>query len=257
MGNNDYLIEKNEYSVEQTLRGLYTIVAYFIITTIVEYILGHIFIKIGGDLTFLSSLLNFILYVLMATSIILINRHELKHEFLRMRKMPDHVSKIVIGFLALYFSSALISNFASMIEYGANYWSLLKDGKLIADTTSANQSTIVSMLNNRKTVLLMFLSAFLLGPFVEEAVFRRAIFKVIKKEEIAFILSSSLFAFIHIISSFGDYSFLSILLMFIEYFVSGFVLTLIYVNAHKNIWVSTIVHAAYNGISMLFILSLS
>ena len=93
-------------------------------------------------------------------------------------------------------------------------------------------------------VALVIFSIFL-APFVEEIVFRRAIFGFLEKISIplAVIVSGLTFGFIHVLS--GDF------IQLIIYGSLGLALAYIYYRSNKNIMTVTAIHMIYNLIIMI------
>ena len=82
------------------------------------------------------------------------------------------------------------------------------------------------------------------APFVEEIVFRKAIFSFFKNDWLALLTSTLAFALIHVISS------LDFIHIF-PYLAAGFIFSLAYILSKRNIWVTIIAHSLINLISFI------
>ena len=107
--------------------------------------------------------------------------------------------------------------------------------------------TIVRMLNSNGIVFIV-LSAVLIGPVVEELVFRKSIFGLIKNNTIAILVSSIIFGAIHLTA---EASFAEALINGISYFAMGLVFGFIYIKNQRNIMAPIAVHILVNLISVV------
>jgi len=201
----------------------------------------------------ITAWINFLTYIALIIPLAIINRKELKESFTEMTKTKGYVKAIVISCLLAYASNYLISIYAADITYRFNDAYRIF-GKEFIHSESNNQNTIVAILHS-DGALITILSAAIIGPIVEELVFRKALFGIIKDKELALFVSASIFSMIHVISSIGNYNMFSILLMFFTYFLPGLAFGYIYYK-HDNIWYPAIAHMIMNTISMIAILLL-
>ena len=96
----------------------------------------------------------------------------------------------------------IINNLAAMIavSVGLSIVSmLLKQILNLGTDTSTNQSAINSILDSNGAFL-MIISAVVIGPLVEEIIFRKVIFGLIPNDILAIIVSSTLFGLVHVTS---------------------------------------------------------
>ena len=105
-----------------------------------------------------------------------------------------------------------------------------------------NQNSVIDMVNNYP--IFMFLSSAIFAPFVEEIVFRKAIFSFFKNDWLALLTSTLAFALIHVIAS------LDFIHIF-PYLAAGFIFSLAYILSKRNIWVTIIAHSLINLISFI------
>lgn len=123
----------------------------------------------------------------------------------------------------------------------------------IVNTVFSN-SNIAERANNVEALMsIPFGIALLLGgifiPYIEELVFRKAIFNLLKecKPTVFYILSSLIFASIHWQNPENPAKAIGIL---ISTFLSGYYFALMY-NRNKTIWMSFLAHASYNSFVLL------
>jgi membrane protease YdiL (CAAX protease family) len=117
-------------------------------------------------------------------------------------------------------------------------------------STPVNQKAILDMLSSDGLVFTL-LSAIIIGPIVEELIFRKAIFGLIKHKYVALVVSSVIFGFIHVSS---ESSILVSLYQVIPYVSLGFVFGYLYLKHEKNIMIPIIVHMLSNFISIILTL---
>jgi hypothetical protein len=202
---------------------------------------------ISGPQRFLSTdasaLLNFIIYLIMIPGIIYFMKSDLEIDWMEVKaKGKDIILPIIIGYGLVW-----VGNIASNII--STYLSEL----LSLDIGEAvNQQAIIGAVQSNLGML-MIISAVFIGPVIEELIFRKALFGLIKKDSIALFVSTLIFGLIHVV---GEASLAEALINGVSYFVMGFVFGYIYLKNDRNIWVPTIVHIINNGISILFILLL-
>ena len=104
-----------------------------------------------------------------------------------------------------------------------------------------NQDTLISLLNDYKLLTIIYIV--LIGPIVEELVFRYSFSTFIKNDHLFLLISSLTFAIIHGVG-----------IITILYFLMGVALGYIYLKTNKNIVASTIVHIINNLISVILML---
>lgn len=94
----------------------------------------------------------------------------------------------------------------------------------------------------------MISAAVILGPLVEEIVFRHVGFKFIKNPKIALIVTSLIFGLIHVSS---EPNILYAITQGITYIGLGLILGTLYLKNNQNLMTIFLIHAIYNGISVL------
>lgn len=201
--------------------------------------------QIISGFTTLSSfglnVVNFSTYIILLPWVYFILKTDLWRDFKPFKQLGlQAVTLIITGYLLVIFgnllSNALSSGLAFLFDYQM--------------TEAANQLSIIRALNSRGMVL-MLISAIIIGPIVEELIFRKAFFGLISNVKIAMIASSFTFGAVHLI---GEASLLGALINGMSYIVMGFVFGYIYIRNQKNIWVPICVHILSNMIAILAIL---
>ena len=151
----------------------------------------------------------------------------------------NYINKIFM-YIAIFFAIKIFSSVITSLIAG-----LL--GMEIGD--SENQKTIIAIAKHAP--IMMFLSASILAPIVEEGIFRLGLKKVIGNKYL-FILSSGLiFGFMHIFPT--DLSLSVALTYSITYVTMGVYLAYVYEET-DNIWIPIMIHVFNNLLSMLAII---
>lgn len=168
-------------------------------------------------------------------------------------KIKKTLLTVLIGVAILYGINILINIFFSIIKFTDN---------------AANQEAIESMFTNNSGILIFIycIVIAIIGPLVEELIFRKAIFGCLKKfpklnKIWKIVISGLIFGLIHVISGIvegaiaGDTSLIiSEAINSITYVSMGFLFGGIYVYSEENIYPSLIVHIINNTISIVIIL---
>jgi len=187
-----------------------------------------------------SSILNFFIYFLMIPGIYFFMKSDLKIDFEHTKsEKKEMLIPILIGYAYVWVGN-LVSGLLS------TYFSGLFNLEV---SESANQQAIISAVTSQ-TGILMIISAVFIGPVIEELIFRKALFGLIKKDSIAIIVSTLVFGFIHVVT---EKSFAEAIVNGVAYFVMGFVFSYIYIKAKRNIMIPIIVHIINNAVSILLI----
>lgn len=191
----------------------------------------------------ISTLINFITYVLAIIPLAFLLFKFIKSDFKRLNKnVKIFLSFIIVGYLYIVLGN-IITNFAT------SFLRLITNTKEI---TSMNQTAINKMLHSNYAVL-MIIPVVIIGPIVEELVFRKSFFGIIKNDKIALVVSSLLFGLIHVI---GEPNIIDFIINLISYSIPGFALGLFYMKNDKNIVAPIIAHSVSNLISVIAILFL-
>ena len=206
----------------------------FFFTTDIEMIEN----EATGVTPFYSALYQFVLYAILLAAILVFMKNDVVYDFNQFKTMKSQWFIILVtGYLYVILAN-YISSFLSMA---------LSNALSIPISESVNQMTIVRMLNSNGIVFIV-LSAVLIGPVVEELVFRKSIFGLIKNNTIAILVSSIIFGAIHLTA---EASFAEALINGISYFAMGLVFGFIYIKNQRNIMAPIAVHILVNLISVV------
>lgn len=193
----------------------------------------------GTTLTaFYQSLYQFIIYAILLVVLYRLLKTELVYDFNQFKLIKNQWFVVIaVGYLYV-----LLGNIAS------NYISKFLSGLFktpIAE--SINQMTIVRMLHSNGVIFIV-LSAVIIGPIVEELIFRKSIFGLIKNPKVALLVSSVVFGAIHLT---GEASITTALINGVSYFTMGAIFGYIYLKNNKNIMAPIAVHILVNLISVV------
>ncbi|MFA6800482.1 MAG: CPBP family intramembrane glutamic endopeptidase [Acholeplasmataceae bacterium] len=249
------LIESDYYSLQQIFSGTQTLWSNNNLITLYHYTNQDIptvtidtpneatVTYMEWDLTgFANGLINFLVYILILPVIIIILKPNLAYD-LEMTKKAEKTK--IIGFIITGYVFLIFANFISQLI--SNGLSSLFNQPI---EESVNQIAIESILNSNGAVFVI-LSAILIGPIVEELIFRKSIFGLIKNQYVALVVSAFVFGAIHLT---GETSIVSALINGISYIIMGFVFGIIYIRLQKNIFYPIAVHVLSNLISIIGIL---
>lgn len=167
---------------------------------------------------------------------------------------PDTKLNTMLIWLVIFYGVNIASNLLiASISTNADYIDKLLSGSFNLSTTSNNQQILELSIQNGGFIPIL-LSAGILGPIVEELIYRKGIFGLFKEESYAFLTTSLIFGVIHVLSSLGyGYSPLDLALMTVPYIVSGALFGVMYIRTNQNIWICTAVHMISNLISIFSI----
>jgi|SRR5690554_5222589 len=192
--------------------------------------------------SYASAIINFILYLIIFIGLIIVMFNIIKDDFLRLSSFSETMKSSLLGLLILYGVNILGNMITIIIQ------ALLQERSI----DSLNQIAVVEALQSEQAVM-MVLSVVVLGPIVEELIFRKALFSFFKNKNFAVIITSVLFGLTHVIS---ETSFSSLLINLPSYLIPGLVFGYIYVRNDENVFIPTITHILSNLISVLLIFSL-
>lgn len=206
----------------------------FVITSDIEFI-----DYTGTSLDpFYASLYQLLIYVILILLLLKFLIKDLKYDFKRFKLIKNQwVVIIAVGYLYVLIGNYL-SNFISQI---------LSSALSIPISESVNQMSIVRMLNSNGLVFIV-ISAVFVGPIVEELIFRKSIFGLIKNPTIALIVSSLIFGAIHLTA---ETSLAVALINGVSYFTMGAIFGYIYLKNKKNIMAPIAVHIVVNLVSVV------
>ncbi|MFA5692062.1 MAG: type II CAAX endopeptidase family protein [Acholeplasmataceae bacterium] len=191
-------------------------------------------------------IISLITYIILTVSLFFILKPSIKNDFnlLMENKDKQYFGKIITGILIImaFNIAAGVISIAFNNIFG------------VPDDISANQLSINITLKSPYFITMIF-TAVIMAPIVEELVFRKSIFSLIKNKNIALAVSAIVFGFIHVTSEFLGGDFLLGISNFITYLAGGLALGYLYLKNDKNIITVMLIHAGYNlfGIVIQFL----
>jgi len=221
-------------------KSISLILVYLFFITIGGVFIGVFLYSINDDGMFVASFGNLIMYLLLNAIGFYILKDEIKTDFENYKKKNNKFFEIIKGYLILL-ALGFIGNYILMI---IGYYN-----------TTINQQVIEELMQSKYMIIIII--TVLLGPIIEELVFRKSFFNLfVKRWEfspiLTLIISSILFASIHVIFNIED-NLLELLLM-IPYFIQGLALGYLYIKSDYNIFLPLNVHIFSNLISVIIIL---
>lgn len=181
---------------------------------------------------------NFIIYVIGIIVLVILSIQVLKVDFKVLnKKLLPILSMLGIGYLFMIGGNMISGLLSEILSNLLNY---------TADT-SVNQEAINAMLISDLAPLMIFV-AVVGAPIVEELVFRKAFFSLIKNQWVALVVSSLLFSLMHVVS---ETSFAGFFINLLVYGASGVALGFVYIYYKRNIYAPIFVHALSNLVSIL------
>lgn len=200
---------------------------------------SFVFTPVSMTYLMYNALTNLTTYIVLIITLLLINFQYLINAIKDFFK--NFVKYTTYGFLSFviyYIASIIISLLIQSLKI---------------ESSAQNQVLLELMIKNG-FLIITFISAVVIGPLVEELIFRKSIFNLIQNDKIAIVVSSLVFGAIHLLSSIGSgYSFLEIIILTIPYILFGFIFAILYVKCNKNILPSTAVHIIINALSVFII----
>lgn len=190
----------------------------------------------GADVAYLNALVELILLFI----VYLLYHRSLKKDLNSFKlNYKDYMNKICVYFavfLGLKIGFALVSGILSALLG-------------VPISGSENQNIIDSITNNAP--VMMLISTNILAPFVEEGIFRLGLRSVIKEKYLFIAISGLVFGFMHIFPT--ELPLYVALIQSIVYVAMGICLAYMYTET-DNIWITIIIHALNNFLSMAAIL---
>lgn len=156
-------------------------------------------------------------------------------------KKNKYTNSLLIG-LGIYFG----------VNFCVNLLTIFLQLLLKKDLTSVNQANIESMISpNNLYSYLLVIPIVIIGPLVEELIFRKCIFNIIPNKILALIVSCLVFGLLHTISY--DYDLISLIIITLPYFFAGVAFSYCYIKT-DNVICSYLLHAFLNLLSFILIL---
>ncbi len=181
---------------------------------------------------------NFVIYVVGIVVLVVLSLQVLKADFGALnKKFLPIISMIGMGYLFMIGGNIVSGALSEILSNFFNY---------DADT-SVNQEMINIMLTSNLAPFLIF-TIVIGAPIVEELVFRKAFFSLIKNQWVALVVGSLVFGLMHVTS---ETSFAGFFINLLTYSISGAALGFVYIYYKRNIYAPIFVHALANLISLL------
>lgn len=225
---------KELFKDKDLIKRIIVVISYFLITLLlsipIAYVWDALLNKSSGEIK--SVTYQLLMYsILIALFIPLMkNEFKLSIEPLKRKSAGTTIIEVLVG---------------CVIVYGAMYVGSIITMLLGGETNSENQNYIEELLRSSSSFLLIPVLC-VIGPVVEELVFRGALQGALAKLKMPKILSviiaGTLFGLIHVMEA-GDY------IQLPAYLFGGLAFGFIYFKS-ENIYVSMSVHIIYNSVSV-------
>lgn len=191
---------------------------------------------------FMNAYLNFFDYVLIALTFIIFGSFYFTEDFKKIKQNKKvFLVSLLLGLVVvgLLFGNSMLANYlVSLVDTNTS--------------SSVNQNLLVNMILNGQAPI-VFITVLIFAPIVEEMVFRKAIFNLLKNihPALRIILAGMIFAIPHMLSA--ESSVLVWFIYFASYSISGILLGLVYHFSKENIYASIITHALNNLLSFVLL----
>lgn len=245
-------IIKHKYFDSNFFKGLISIIVYIFIFYLGPKLLAITFmpLAINQSESFRQGFANFLIYITSFITLLFINKDTLKEDFKNIDDTSKFTTNILISVLVMYVAIFISGFIQSSIIKGV----------------SENEQAINNIFKDNFAYIVMYPTTVILAPFVEEMVFRKSAFNVIKNKIVALIITTIIFGSMHIVTSYSmlretydaTKAFLYTLAYGIPYFTMGFVFGSVYLTNDNNFYSSFILHLINNfvasSISMFILL---
>ena len=223
------MIDILENKVLGVLKGIGTIILYFIVSLFCSYLFRN---YILSDNIFVASLFQVLTYVILLLIIGGIYHKRLIHDFKNFKKeyVGIALKNWIIGLGAMFIANIIISSIAGEI--------------------ASNEEANRTLLGNYPVS--SFISMVFLGPLVEEITFRASFKSAFSKWYIFALVTALLFGSAHISSFITTKDFLELLYL-IPYSTLGFFFAKAFYET-DNIYTSYLAHMFHNGMCVILLL---
>ena len=204
--------------------------------------LSLFYLNANNYLNIINIFFEYFIYFIIFIGLIAILYPFIKTDILDFKENKSKFSSsIAISFLIYYAINVFVNLFITIISVLTNN---------VAE--SQNQVQLENLINTSSFYsLIMFFPIVVMGPLVEELIFRKCLFSLIKNKILALIISCLCFALLHTISY--DYNFIDFILVTLPYFTAGIAFGFCYIKTN-NIICSYLLHAGLNLISFVLII---
>lgn len=233
------VMKKNNYS--ELGKAFLLIISYMVL---IPEIIVLVFQSFNLDLRdpSINLLANVLVYVLMFLVLLFVYRKTIFKEFIDFFKNFKKYGKVSVSYWIKGLVFMLLTNSIVIIITGG-----------IAANEAGNRASIMTF------PIFSILSMTILGPFLEEMLFRKGFKHAFKKETTFLIVTSLLFGSAHLLASFAGMSFNEMLqnwtqiLFIIPYGGFGYFFGKAYLET-DNIFTSVLSHMCHNTLSVLIVL---
>lgn len=221
---------------------LLIIIIYILFVTVITDLAASVFKEFNFKNELLvSSLFNLLFYVVLLIIYFSFIGKDLFYEFKEYTTKKNKLEQLGLGYVILIGAGASGSFILILLGLG--------------DTVAVNQQVIEQMMKSE--YMLIVATAVIIGPIVEEIVFRKAIFSLFIDKwkfspAVVLVFSSLLFGLIHVVFNLEDD--IKELLQLIPYFTRGLALGYIYLANKRNLMYPVAVHLLNNFISVIIII---
>lgn len=215
---------------EQVWGIIYLLVSFFLLPELLRLMNGFLPVKLSSVwINFLYFTINFLCVVWIFCGFF---RRNLAYAG---QNIQDFLVAALAGSAAYWLCNCCLS------------WAL---GRFFPDYSNLNDGSIVTMVQDNFPI--MFLGTVIFVPVAEESLHRGLIFGSLypKSHVAAYILSTVIFACIHIAGYVGVYAPLDLLLAFIQYVPAGLILAWAY-RRSGSIFAPMLMHAVINAVGIL------
>lgn len=218
------------FNGKELIKGILVILLYFILPSILT--IPFLFVTPNGNETTIYNFELYYVYLSLSFIFMLFYFKDIKKEWKDFKKNDKKHLKIAFSYwIKGLFVMFVFSFFINTIDLPSN----------------VNQESNIEIL--KALPFTEFFLACITAPFIEEIVFRKSLFKAIKNDKVYILVTSFLFAFIHITTSLSNPV---SLLYLIPYGALGvaFAFTLKKTN---NIFSTIVIHSTHNFLALLLL----
>lgn len=203
--------------------------------------------------TFLSPLLQIIIYAIITIGAVIILWKPLKKDL-------NTMTKATFGYGAMGFGITMAAQLVGGILFEVLGVTGFKG-------EASNQEAIEAIFNSSiSAIVMLFFVTVIMAPIVEELIFRKCIFTIVKDSKLAAIISALIFGGLHVVSSTimvgfswlsGEATYFDVVLEFIyiiQYSLMGVGFCIAYIKSNKNVVSTIFAHMLNNAASFMSML---
>lgn len=184
-----------------------------------------------------GNVLNFLVYGILIIPLGFLLFPNIKEDWMKFKQNRSLLIGMFAGLGFVYGSSLILGLLFEILD--------------VPQITSANQASIESSLMGPGWPLMM-LSAVIIGPIVEELIFRKTIFEITRNKWVGLAVSSIIFATIHVVTELGDLTnFGHFIITFLPYLAMGVAFGVTYIIYKQNVITVIGAHMMWNLLATL------